>query len=94
MKEARGFQWSGPENITGRSRCRDVAVYVNDVRQPDGFIGADDVAPVSEVLAVETWADMMWAPIQYRRSGLGNTRVVRGSSRTCGVVLIWTRRHF
>jgi hypothetical protein len=94
MKEARGFQWNGPENITGRSGCRDVAVYVNDVRQPDGFIGIDHIAPVNEVLAIETWPDMMFVPVQYRQSKLGRTRVVRGGSLSCGIVLIWTRRHF
>ncbi len=93
MKEARGFRWNGPENISGRSSCG-VAVYVNDVQQPEGFIGIDHIAPVSEVLAIETWPDMMWAPVQYRRSELGNTRVVLGVSRTCAVVLVWTRRHF
>lgn len=94
MKEARGFRWSGPERISGRSGCQDVAVYVNDVRQPEGFIGIDHIAPVREVLAIETWPDMMWTPVQYRRSGLGNTRLTLGASHTCGVVLIWTRRHF
>jgi hypothetical protein len=37
---------------------------------------------------------MMWAPIQYRPSGLGNARMALGASRSCAVVLIWTRRHF
>ncbi|MDP1892333.1 MAG: carboxypeptidase-like regulatory domain-containing protein, partial [Gemmatimonadaceae bacterium] len=94
MKEARGFTWSGPDDITGRSRCRAVAVYVNDVRQPEGFIGIDHIAPVNEVLAIETWPDVMWAPIQYRPSTFGRGRMVVGGSRACAVVLIWTRRSF
>lgn len=94
MKEARGFRWSGPDRIFGRSGCGAVAVYVNDVRQPEGFIGIDHIAPVNEVLAIETWPDVMWAPIQYRPSTLGRAPMAVGGSRSCAVVLIWTRRGF
>ncbi|MFA6165958.1 MAG: carboxypeptidase-like regulatory domain-containing protein [Gemmatimonadaceae bacterium] len=111
MKEARGFRWVSPDSVTGRPTgrgvCTDVAVYVNDVRQPDMMRGLDHMAPVSEVLAVETWSDMAWAPVQYRPSTLGNLTVgpvdpggylpsapPLPSPRACALVLIWTRRHF
>ncbi|MDP1858455.1 MAG: carboxypeptidase-like regulatory domain-containing protein [Gemmatimonadaceae bacterium] len=71
MREARGFSYQGPNKILGRvrgfERCANVAVYVNDVRQSDGFDGLDHIAPIEEVLAIETWADLDFAPVQYRR---------------------------
>lgn len=109
MKEARGFRWINPDSVTVESRggCKAVAVYVDDVRQPDMMRGLDHMAPVSEVLAVETWPDIAFAPIQYRPSYLGKLTVgpqVEGqylplapplpSARACALVLIWTRRHF
>ncbi|MHB0961640.1 MAG: carboxypeptidase regulatory-like domain-containing protein [Gemmatimonadaceae bacterium] len=109
MKEARGFRWVNPDSVTvvGRGGCTAVAVYVNDVRQPDMMRGLDHLAPVNEVLAVETWSDIAWAPIQYRPSNLGGLTVgpqVPGqylpsapplpSPRACALVLVWTRRHF
>ena len=107
MKEARGFRWVNPDSVTGRADCTAVAVYVNDVRQPDMMRGLDHMAPVGEVLAVETWPDILWAPIQYRPSNLGNQSLgpqhpgwkltplgPLPSPRPCALVLVWTRRHF
>lgn len=109
MKEARGFRWINPDSVTveGRGGCTAVAVYVNDVRQPDMMRGLDHMAPVNEVLAVETWPDIAWAPIQYRPSNLGKLTVgpqdpgrylpstpPLPAPRACALVLIWTRRHF
>lgn len=109
MREARGFQYHGPNTIYGRAigggPCKNVAVYVNDVRQSDGFDGLDHIAPIEEVLAIETWADLDFAPVQYRRMRAGTFGTVSSDPRVgrapppavpipCALVLIWTRRHF
>ena len=92
MREARGFLYQGRNNIAGRvtgggRRCRNIAVYVDDILQPDGFEGMDTSAPPSDVLAVETWPDILLAPVQYR-SG----KFVLGTRNAyCAVVLVWTK---
>lgn len=107
MREARGFLYQGPNRILGRVQpeggpCPYVAVYVDDVRQPGGFAGLDHAASVKEVLAIETWPDIMLAPVQYRR-GTMSTGGIAGSSGgiaeqpeppPCALVLVWTRRRF
>lgn len=108
MREARGFLYQGPNKILGRAhgrdRCENVAVFVNDVRQPDGFAWLDHAAPIKDVLAIETWPDLLFAPVQYRRAVPGtqddhdsNARWTRRGAPEpppCALVLVWTRRHF
>lgn len=93
MKEARGFRYVSQDSVTARATtggvCKSVAVFVNDVPQSDMMRGIDLVAPVSEVLAVETWPDITFAPVQYRYASLG-----AAARRPCALVLIWTRRGF
>lgn len=108
MREARGFQYHGPNNIEGRplgmlTPCKNIAVFVNDVRQSDGFDGIDHIAPIGEVLAIETWSDLDFAPVQYRRLKLAKFGPESSDSRVgmppppavpnpCALVLIWTRQ--
>lgn len=108
MREARGFLYQGPNKILGRAhgrdRCENVAVFVNDVRQPDGFAWLDHAASIKDVLAIETWPDLLFAPVQYRRAAPGtqddqdsNARWARRATPEpppCALVLVWTRRHF
>lgn len=105
MREARGFLYQGPNKILGRAigsgaRCPSVAVYVDDVRQPDGFALVDHAAPINQVLAIETWPDILLAPVQYRHATgtTGGPNPMRGRGQPepppCALVLIWTRRHF
>jgi hypothetical protein len=107
MREARGFQWAGPNRIYGRVtgngvRCRSVAVYVDDVRQPEGFAWLDHAVEVRNVLAIETWPDIRLAPMQYR---VGTEATITNvpkpkdlamlpEGRPCALVLVWTRRRF
>lgn len=102
MREARGFLYQGPTKILGRAinggRCVNVAVYVDDVRQPDGFALVDHAASINQVLAIETWPDILLAPVQYRRE----TGLMAGPNPSygapmpepppCALVLVWTRR--
>ncbi len=108
MREARGFLYQGPDKILGRvhgrDRCANIAVFVNDVRQPDGFAWLDHTAPIRDVLAIETWPDLAFAPVQYRRAVPGTQDEQASNSRwarrgapeppPCALVLVWTRRHF
>lgn len=104
MRDARGFLYQGPNKILGRAhgrdRCENIAVFVNDVRQPEGFVGLDHSAHIKDVLAIETWPDLGLAPVQYRRA-VPSTQGIRSSygarppeEPPCALVLIWTRRHF
>jgi hypothetical protein len=83
MREARGFSFKNPTDIRGRMNCKPVAVYVDDLRIPDGFAGVDVTVRPHEVLAIETWPDILLAPVRYRISAHG-----------CALVLIWTKRTF
>jgi hypothetical protein len=104
MRDARGFLYQGPNKILGRAhgrdRCENIAVFVNDVRQPEGFVGLDHSAHIKDVLAIETWPDLGLAPVQYRRAvpstqGIGSSYGARPPEEPpCALVLIWTRRHF
>ena len=104
MRDARGFLYQGPNKILGRAhgrdRCENIAVFVNDVRQPEGFAGLDHSAHIKDVLAIETWPDIGLAPVQYRRA-VPSTQGIRSSygarppeDPPCALVLVWTRRHF
>ena len=93
MREARGFVYQGPNKILGRAiagggPCLNVSVYVDDVRLPDGFALVDNAASIKEVLAIETWPDIMLAPVQYRRGA------PPPDPPPCALVLVWTRRSF
>lgn len=102
MREARGFRQVTRDSVTARDSCRNVWVYVNDVRMPDGFKSVDMAATPREVLAIETWPSILLAPIQYRRSApppfAGPPRHRYGAPPPepppCALVLVWTRRHF
>lgn len=83
MKEARGFRFRSPTDIRGRLDCKPVAVFVDGLRIPDGFANVDAFVRPNEVLAIETWPDILLAPVQYRVAALG-----------CALVLIWTKRAF
>lgn len=92
MREARGFIYRGPTQILARATaggggCSTIAVFVDDMLQPYGFDGLDLVSPPSEVLAIETYPDILLAPIQYRIS----KTVLGSSAKYCAVVLVWTK---
>jgi len=106
MKEARGFLYQGPNKILGRAmgngqRCPFVAVYVDGIRQPDGFLNLEGVAPLREVLAIETWPDIAFAPVEYRLGTVATpmdayrrSDAARPNTSACALVLVWTKRPF
>lgn len=96
MKEARGFLYQGQNRITARGtsgvRCQYIAVYVDDILQPDGFNGLDTVSHPGEVLAIETFPDLLLAPVQYRiAKTVLSTYGSRSPKTYCAVVLVWTK---
>ena len=74
----------------GRLGCRSIAVYVNGGIYPEGFESLDLVAPPDEVLAVEAYPDVSFAPVQWR-GNLGLDRSGK-SLAVCAVVVVWTRQ--
>lgn len=87
MREARGFTYAGADLVSARS-CGQIAVYVDDVLQPDGFIGLNTSVTPREVLAIETFPDILLAPVQYR---IMKTALGSADTQYCAVVLIWTK---
>lgn len=96
FKEARGFTYEGPTKINGRKSalgglrpCAGTAVFVNSMKQPEGFTGLDGLVPPDDVLAIEAYADINFAPVQYRGLGLG--KLQKTDAAPCAVVLVWTK---
>jgi hypothetical protein len=94
LSEARGFSTArcARDGIVrcyqGRLGCRSIAVYVNGAIYPEGFESLDLVAPPDDVLAVEAYPDVGFAPVQWR----GNVGLDRNSLAVCAVVVVWTRQ--
>lgn len=99
LREARGFRYKSPTEFYARPRatgmhsrpCEEIAVYVDGAILPTGLAGLDDVAPVNEVLAIEAYPDVLFAPVRWR----GNVGLDRSGSRAmfsvCAVVVVWTK---
>jgi hypothetical protein len=90
MKEARGFRWISPTKISG---C--VALFVDDSYQPAALELLDVIAPLKDVLAVETYPNIALAPIQYRHAfGCINPRRPDQAIPPSKVVVVWMKRRF
>jgi hypothetical protein len=100
LKEARGFQVLGKGRVYGRQlvfgRCAAVATYVDGVSVAGGFEDVDGLVARNEVLAVETWPDIAFAPVIFRYgfNVLDSSNRRATAHRPCAVVAIWTRRRF
>ncbi|MHB1297606.1 MAG: MSCRAMM family protein [Gemmatimonadaceae bacterium] len=102
LRSARGFSYRSPTEVYGRrlgsSMCSAIAVYLNGAFFPGGLEGLDDAVSVREVLAIEAYSDIAFAPIQWRIAPAivesQNTvgRLAKTSSPACAVVVVWTRR--
>ncbi|MHB1312546.1 MAG: carboxypeptidase-like regulatory domain-containing protein, partial [Gemmatimonadaceae bacterium] len=105
MRYARGFKYRSSQQIFGRDLpngpCRNVAVYVNGTIFAEGIASLDAAVPIEQVLAMETYPDVLYAPIQWRSNmGLdpssdGNGRMTRAlgprSGSVCAVIVVWTK---
>ena len=108
LRAARGFRYVSPTEVYGRpvppnltakrrdaqrgGLCTAINVYVNGEFFPGGFEELDAV-PVRDVLAVEAYPDVAFAPIQWR-SNVGMTILPDGTPtrQVCAVVVVWTSR--
>ena len=93
LRAARGFRYVSPTDVSGRLGCRGaINIYVNGEFFPGGLEELDAVAPVRDVLAVEAYPDVAFAPIQWRMNR-GMTINRDGTvTNVCAVVVVWTSR--
>ena len=68
-------------------------MYLNGAFLPGGLEALDHEVPVRDVLAVEAYPDVAFAPIQWR-SNVGATMSpdYKTVSEVCAVVAVWTSR--
>jgi hypothetical protein len=93
LRAARGFTYRSPTDISGRfvpgDPCRGIAVYLDGAFFYGGFKELDNMVSVREVLAIEAYPDVSFAPIQWR-IGRGMGPSGRPVS-PCSVVAVWTK---
>jgi len=105
MRAARGFKYRSSTEILGRDLprgpCRNVAVYINGQIFAEGVASLDAAVPIEQVLAMETYPDVLYAPVQWRSNmgldpssdGRGGIRRSFGPSASgvCAVIVVWTK---
>lgn len=93
VRAARGFRYVSPTDVRARgvaggciteresSKPEDrlVTVFLDGVRLPGGLAVLNDALPMSEILAIETYPDVMSAPFMFR------------SNNACAVIAVWTK---
>jgi hypothetical protein len=101
LRSARGFTYRSPTEILGRrlgaSACAAIAIYLNGAFFPGGLEALDDAVSVREVLAIEAYPDIAFAPMQFRiahdlvesQNTVG--RLARSPRPACAVVVVWTK---
>jgi hypothetical protein len=94
IRLARGFRWHTVNTIRTNSGCMTlpradtlanqrqqlIALYVDGNRTASALETVDRMVPTREILAIETYADMIAVPARWR------------SSNACAVVAYWTKR--
>ena len=91
LRAAPGFQYKSPDFALGRAGCPLVAVYLDGMLIQDGFRGLNSIINVRDVLAIEAYQDITFAPPQYHKQIIGYKR--DGSPQfACAIVLVWLRR--
>ena len=97
LRAARGFRYESPTRVYGRADkfggpCTAINVYVNGAILPGGLEDLDQAAPVRDVLAIEAYPDVAFAPPQWR-GNLGRNFTSKGTTdQVCAVILVWTSR--
>jgi hypothetical protein len=90
LRAARGFRFVSPTLIYARGGCTAINVYVNGEFFPWGLEELDHVAPARDVLAIEAYPDVAFAPIQWR-SNVGQMKANGKPGQVCAVVVVWTK---
>jgi hypothetical protein len=63
-----------------KNRSKEIAVYIDGMRTPGGLETLNNNLRMDQVLAMETYADVVSAPFIWR------------NSTTCAVIAVWTKR--
>ena len=106
LRAARGFRYVSPTEVYGRQSggrpCAAVNVYLNGEFFPGGFEELDAAVPVRDVLAVEAYPDVAFAPLQWRTNRGASGATASGATpmgdgtaaprQACAVVVVWTSR--
>jgi hypothetical protein len=97
LRAARGFRYVSPTLVYARANkfglpCTAINVYVNGAILPGGLEDLDQAAPARDVLAIEAYADVAFAPPQWR-GNVGRNFTSKGTTdQVCAVVVVWTSR--
>ena len=65
---------------TGRTLRKVVAIYLDGTRMPGGLESINRMVPVSDILAIEAYPDVLSAPFIWR------------TNDACAVIAYWTKR--
>ena len=86
MKEARGFRYVSDTQVIGRPpfgiKCKGLVVYLNGMKlglNAEGLDALKDAALPADVLAIETYPDVLFTPMQWR------------TGDACWVMVVWTK---
>jgi hypothetical protein len=96
VRAARGFTYKDATTISARLGCvlagddlpaapsraakKTIALYVDGERLRGGLPALNSLVPMKDILAIETYPDVMSAPFIWR------------SNDACGVIAVWTRK--
>ena len=96
VRAARGFTYKDPTTISARLGCvlagddlptassrtakKTIALYVDGERLRGGLPALNSLVPMKDILAIETYPDVMSAPFIWR------------SNDACAVIAVWTRK--
>ncbi len=88
VRAARGFTYRSPTEILARpqatSSCpgagKQIAIYVDGIKYSGGLVELNNLVPMNQVLAIETYPDVIAAPGPWR------------TTDACAVIAVWTKR--
>lgn len=91
LRFAKGFREKGDGTYVGRPSATmgphktpcSIRVYVDGERVPDGLKAIDHLVLVRDVVGVEAYQDIAFAPVEWRYGGDDNA---------CSIVAVWTNR--
>ena len=82
FRAARGFHYAGsPDHVQARGTCEKFGIYVDGSRWRMTLRDLSDMIPPRDVLAIETYPDVLRAPPQWRTGDV------------CAVVSILTKQY-
>ncbi|MEO5869568.1 MAG: carboxypeptidase regulatory-like domain-containing protein [Gemmatimonadaceae bacterium] len=86
VRAARGFTYLSIDNVRARgctglgAKGKSLAVYIDGTRFPAGLEDLNTAVTMKDILAIETYPDIVSAPMLWR------------TNDACAVIAVWTRR--